>query len=647
MAIGPAARTALAKAWALWRPPPRIKPSVWMEREVTVPSEETAVPGRYRFTRHAFLREIVDSFVDPTIEVVAVMKPAQVGWTLAFTAAAAYFVRCDPSRILVAMPTESECEIWSKDRFEPVVRASPTVAALVRPARLRDANNKILHKRFPGGAVKLVGATSPTGLASYPAKRIMLDEVDRYPASAGTEGDPITLVKKRAQTYLRRGGKLVAGSTPGIAGMSLIESLVEQGDKRVWLVRCHLTGCGHEQRLEFERLRWDRGDQGEHQPRTAAYRCEGCGGAWSDIERIANVARGRWSPTAPATNVRSYLIDGMLSPDVTHAELAREWLAADGDEKRKAFVNTFLGRPWTEESDAPDWKDLARRRERWAKGALPDGVLLLTAAVDVQKRWLTYTVWGWGRGGEAWPIETDLIDGGPEDPSAWAEIEGLLERSWPSASGEPMRLDRLAVDSGAFTEEVYGWGRHHRFDERVMLVKGDSRQALVVGARQVQEWSPTGKKAKFGVAVTIIGTNKAKDYLLRKLRLPAPVSGEETPAGYVHVPEWMPDAELRELVAERKIKQTNRRGYTEHVWKKKPGDRNEGLDKLVYAYGAACAVGLWSAPTFFWTRREEAYRARSEEEAVAAPAARKAETPAARRARLFGGTGSVDDPYLG
>ena len=85
------------------------------------------------------------------------------------------------------------------------------------------------------------------------------------------------------------------------------------------------------------------------------------------MERIANVARGRWVPTAPATNVRSYLIDGLMSPDVTHAELAREWTAARTDERRKAFVNTYLGRTWREETDAPDWRDLARRREAWPR----------------------------------------------------------------------------------------------------------------------------------------------------------------------------------------------------------------------------------------------------------------------------------------
>jgi phage terminase large subunit GpA-like protein len=182
----------------------------------------------------------------------------------------------------------------------------------------------------------------------------------------------------------------------------------------------------------------------------------------------------------------------------------------------------------------------------------------------------------------------------------------------------------------------------------VVLVKGDARQALVVGPRQVQEWSSTGKKAKFGVAVTIVGTNKAKDYLLRKLRLAQPIAGEETPPGYIHLPEWMPDEELQQLVSERKVKLTNRRGYTEQVWKKKPGDRNEGLDKLVYAYGCACAMGLWSAPAAFWERRAEAYGAPREDEpaAVAAAPARKADA-AARRARLFGGSSVADDPYLG
>jgi phage terminase large subunit GpA-like protein len=83
---------------------------------------------------------------------------------------------------------QDDGEVWSKDRFEPLIRASAAVAGLIKPAKSRDANNKIRHKRFPGGSLKVVGANSPRNLASWPAKRIMLDEVDGYPASAGDEG---------------------------------------------------------------------------------------------------------------------------------------------------------------------------------------------------------------------------------------------------------------------------------------------------------------------------------------------------------------------------------------------------------------------------------------------------------------------------
>jgi hypothetical protein len=379
----------------MWEPPPRIKPSVWMERELTVPSEETAVPGRYRFTRHEFLREIVDSAVDPTIEVVAVQKPSQVGWTLAFTALACYFVRCDPSRILVAQPVADEAEVWSKDRLEPVVRASPTVAALIRPAKQRDANNKILHKRFPGGALKLVGANSPTGLASWPAKRIMLDEVDRYPASAGDEGDPIVGEKAcadlpaarrqaargqhagpgRAQPHRGPGrpGRpaRVAGAVPppGLPGGAAAR--VRPGEMVEGRRRAPPDGDGG---LPLRGLR----------PRV--------------VRHAADRERGPRPLGADGTDDEGPQLPDRR-PDVARRDARRagaDWIAARTDEKRKVFVNTSLGRTWAEETDAPDWKDLARRREPLSRDVLPDGVLMLTCGVDVQKRHLTYTVWGWG-----------------------------------------------------------------------------------------------------------------------------------------------------------------------------------------------------------------------------------------------------------
>ena len=65
----------------------------------------------------------------------------------------------------------------------------------------RYSGNTIMKKNFPGGHITIVGANSATGLASRPIKVLLADEVDRYPASAGTEGDPLSLAQKRQTTF--------------------------------------------------------------------------------------------------------------------------------------------------------------------------------------------------------------------------------------------------------------------------------------------------------------------------------------------------------------------------------------------------------------------------------------------------------------
>ena len=58
-------------------------------------------------------------------------------------------------------------------------------------------------------------------------------------------------------------------STPTIRGISRIEREFEASDRRRYFLPC--PHCGHMQWLQFERLRWAKG-----QPDTAAFNCEGC-----------------------------------------------------------------------------------------------------------------------------------------------------------------------------------------------------------------------------------------------------------------------------------------------------------------------------------------------------------------------------------
>jgi phage terminase large subunit GpA-like protein len=47
-----------------------------------------------------------------------------------------------------------------------MARDTPCLTGKITDPKSRDGNNKILHKRFPGGHLAIVGANAPSGLAN-------------------------------------------------------------------------------------------------------------------------------------------------------------------------------------------------------------------------------------------------------------------------------------------------------------------------------------------------------------------------------------------------------------------------------------------------------------------------------------------------
>ena len=114
-----------------------------------------------------------------------------------------YHIDNDPAPILVLQPTLEMAQAFSKDRVAAgLIKSTPALRGKVKDPRSRDSGNTTLHKIFPGGAITMVGANSPSGLASRPIRIVLCDEVDRYPPSAGSEGDPIQLARKRSRYLL-------------------------------------------------------------------------------------------------------------------------------------------------------------------------------------------------------------------------------------------------------------------------------------------------------------------------------------------------------------------------------------------------------------------------------------------------------------
>ena len=218
----------------LWQPPPDLQVDQWADSYRKLSSESSAEAGQWRTDRVPFQREIMQVINDPSVEEVVFIKSAQVGATEILLNTIGYYIDQEPSTILCIQPSLSMAQAFSKDRLAPMLRDTPNLKNKVKDARTRDAENTTMHKKFSGGSISLVGANSASGLASRPIRILLCDEVDRYPASAGTEGDPISLGRKRTTTFWNR--KIILTSTPTIKGLSRIEKAYAESDKRVYKV---------------------------------------------------------------------------------------------------------------------------------------------------------------------------------------------------------------------------------------------------------------------------------------------------------------------------------------------------------------------------------------------------------------------------
>jgi len=588
--------------WPVFAPPPRLTVSQWADQHRKLSPEESAEPGQWDTSRAEFQRGIMDAVSDPLIEEVVVMKSAQVGWTEIINNIAGYFIDQDPAPIMVMQPTLEMAEGWSTDRLAPMVRDSPRLAAKIADAKSRDSGNKLLQKRFPGGQLVIVGANSPASLASRPMRVILADEVDRYPASAGVEGDPLTLAYKRTNNFWNR--RKLAGSTPTIAGSSRIEAKFDESDKRFFFVPC--PHCDEHQVLKWEQVRWEKTKSGAHRADTAHYVCEHNGCIWDDADRWAAVLKGEWRATEPFNGIAGFHIWEAYSSWVKlSATVAAFLLAKKTPETHKVWTNTALGLTWVEKGEAPDWQRLYERRSQELRlGEVPEWVARITVGTDVQRNRIEASIWGWGEGMRSVLIDHRVFMGDPAAEEVWTELTAFLGEEWETPAGRRLRMTKLAIDTGDghSTTQVYNWARKH--PREVMAIKGvgkfDASQP-VIGPTWV-DVTVRGRKVQRGVQLYTIAVSVFKSETYSWLRLDQPLDGQPFPNGYIFLPMGVDEEWLQQLVAEQLVTVKNKRtGFTRQEWQK-TRPRNEAIDCRVYARAAAYALGLDRWSSVKWAR---------------------------------------------
>lgn len=584
------------------RPPPKLTLSQWADRHFYLSAESAAEPGRWKTL--PYQRGILDAITDSTVRWVSVMKSARVGFTKCINAAIAYHIHQDPCPILVVQPTVEDAEGYSKEEIAPMLRDCQVLAGLVKDQSVKTSAQTILHKAFPGGVLSMVGANSGRGFRRVSRRVVIFDEVDGYPPSAGAEGDQIKLGERRAEYYWNR--KIIAGSTPLVAGSSRIEELFNAGDRRHYYVPC--PHCAHMDFLRFSVRDDDAELEGGHvmrwpkdKPHDAHFLCNKCGCVIEETSKRKMIDAGEWRADGEFTGHASFHIWAAysLSPNATWGQLATEFIEAKtgGPEKLKTFVNTTLGQTWRERGEAPDWDRLYQRREPYKIGTVPPSVVGLTAGVDVQKDRFVYEVVGWAPNKESWSIDAGEIHGDTALDSTWAQLDALLARTYRNdddsdQSETPILL--LAIDSGYNTQVVYNWARRYPLN-RVIATKGVSGARMLIGSPSPVEISAGGKRMQRGYKVWPVGVDIAKSELYGWLRLRCE-EGAAAPAGYCHFP-MHGEEYFQQLTAEHLVTAINRRTRRTKVeWQVLPNRENHYLDARILARAAAARLGIDRLP---------------------------------------------------
>lgn len=522
----------------------------------------------------------MDALSEPGVHTAIVMSSAQIGKTVILKAIVGYHVDQDPAPILIMQPTEHMAEAFSKDRLAPMIRDTPCLKHRIADPRSRDSGNSILHKRFNGGHLTMVGSNSPSALASRPIRIVLCDEVDRYPASAGTEGDPVNLAIKRTATFWNR--RIVLTSTPTVKGLSRIEQAYLISDQRRYYVPC--PHCQHYHHLQWANVHFD-----PAHPQNAAMACPECGGLIEEKHKGALLAKGEWRAENPGVKgIAGFHINELYSPWRRWADVVTDFLAAKGQpETLKTWVNTSLGETWEEQSEKSDPASLLSRRENYTRDRLPAGILYLTAGVDCQDDRLELEVVGWRQTSrdeppESWGVEYHVLRGDPARTAVWEQLDNILKGEWRTETGRVLRISAACVDSGGHhTAQVYAFcterkGRH------VYATKG------MAGPRPV--WShKAGKSQKYKAQVWHIGVDTGKDAWYARLRIADPGPG------YCHFPLAYNEDYFDMLTAEQ-VRTKYSKGHPVREWFCPKGRRNEALDIRVMSLAALLARPIqWAA----------------------------------------------------
>lgn len=587
--------------------------------------------GKWSWSMFPHMRAIIDTFFELNVRGIRCIKSSQAGWSETMATLLGYIIDVMPAPLIVLFPKEKKAKEFNLERFEPMVTATPRLAAKV-PLLSRERGITQTFKLFPGGFIKFVHSHSADEVKSSSARYAFVEEPDECDRDVRGQGSTVKLLIERLKQYFDTFS--VMGGSPTLEDLSTIQAEMELTDKRKWFAPCH--HCNEAMPLDgaaWTQVKWHEDETRTHPifgkavPETAYVVCSHCGGIWTDAERARNARAGRFIATAPFTGLAGFYISDLMSssPGAALPRLVEKYLEAKHREAAGdvtgliEFTNNQLGLPYKYKSPAPEIEELEQRAEDYAELTVPHGGLVLTLGADVQGDRIELEVVAWGRGEESWRVYFGAIYGTPanHEDACWTELEGFLFRGYRHAVGAELFIKGATIDAGDgnTSDAVYWFCRKHK-SRGVMAGKGRDTGEIFRQPAPIDPGRKT-KAAKYGLHVYLVGTEKAKDLLIGfgehggRLRL-----SEKAPDGRVitgngpgrmHWYRGIRGDFFRQVTSEIKAPMKGR-PRNKLYWQLKAGVRNEALDCEVYNLHASRRLKVNLMTEAQWLEIEEQIR---------------------------------------
>jgi phage terminase large subunit GpA-like protein len=574
-------------------PPPQMTIDAWADRYRRIPPEFAAEPGDWSTKRVPYMRAVMQA-CSPSHDCrrVVLVKPTQSGGTeAAILNTIGFTIDINPQSMLVIFPTIDLAQSFSRERLEPMVDMMPRLKDKVADVQVGpDTQNRssVKRKRFPGGFLNFGGANSAAGLSSRPVPIVLMDEVDSCIQNAGSSGNPVKLLAARTTAFIDRKEIYISSPSNDVAESGILEMWRDSSQGRLE-TQCPNPQCAHWQVLEWEQMDLD----------SATLGCVKCGQYFQQHQWNRGEEFERWrfdNPGHPTT--MGFRLSGLNSPWLNwEVDLCAEYkeakrIADMGDDSlMRVFVNTKLAQSYRVLGKRVEIDLYNDRREVYAchaRGAeLPDGVIILTAAVDVHDKGLYYEVVGWAKGRESWGVECGEFPGDPRNLGSdgpWDQIDRFVyRRVFRYADGQHARIRLIFVDSGGHcTSEVYQYCK--RRQPRAFAIKGQgggtTGKPIIIGGKS--------RERHEGAWLLRLGVDTLKDEFHSRLSIDKPGPG------FCHWPMQENGADamgygeeyFAQLLAEQRVLRYNRGGFARYEWHKHPMDTNEALDLRCYARAA-------------------------------------------------------------